>query len=291
MTLDFKQMIVFEQVNFGYPKRLPLFEGLDLELKSGKVVGLLGKNGAGKSTLLRLMAGLLQPKAGKVQCFGSETFDRNRSFLDQLLFIPEQVSIPGSLKVIEYVGIYRDFYSGFDQEKVNQLLEDFQIETGHRITNLSYGQQKKLQIAIGLSIGSKLLLFDEPTNGLDIPSKSAFRKVVSANLSEDQLLIISTHQVRDIEHLIDQVVVLDEGKIKFQADMEALEEAFVFTQFGEKPQDVLYSESHLLGARTISRKVDHQNGGGSPDLELVFQAAIEGKLSGQFLSNLNPVMP
>lgn len=281
-------MIVFEKVNFGYPKRNPIFEKLDLELKSGKVVGLLGKNGAGKSTLMRLMAGLLQPKAGKVQCFGGQAFDRNRAFLDQLIFIPEQVGIPDRLKVIEYMGIYRDFYSGFDQEKLNLLLEDFQIEDSHRITNLSYGQQKKLQIAIGLSTGARLLLFDEPTNGLDIPSKSAFRKVVSANLSEDQLLVISTHQVKDIEHLMDQVVILDEGKIKFQADMEVLEEAFVFAKGTASPPEAIYTESHLIGARYITHASDEMSGG-SPDLELLFQAVMEGKLEGTYLSDINEV--
>lgn len=281
-------MIVFEKVDFRYPKRPLLFEGLDLELKSGKVVGLLGKNGAGKSTLMRLIAGLLRPTAGKVCFEGKITFDRQLRFLDQLLFIPEKVSIPDHLKVKEYVGIYRVFYSDFDLEKLNQLLQDFQIELRHRVSDLSYGQQKKLQIAIGLSSGARLLLFDEPTNGLDIPSKSAFRKVVSANLREDQLLVISTHQVKDIEHLIDQVVILDEGKIKLQADLDALEEEFVFGQGAVAPVEALYTESHLIGARYIA-PASEEISGGSPDLELLFQAVIEGKLEGTYLSDLSEV--
>lgn len=281
-------MIVFERVNFGYSKGPLLFEGLDLKLNSGKVVGLLGKNGAGKSTLMRLMAGLLRPTDGRVLCEGEMTFDRQLRFLDQLLFIPEKVAIPEHLKVSEYVGIYREFYSGFDSEKLNQLLQDFQIELSLRVSGLSYGQQKKLQIAIGLSSGARLLLFDEPTNGLDIPSKSAFRKVVSAHLREDQLLVISTHQVKDIERLIDQVVILDEGKIKFQADMEALEEAFVFGQGTSAPANALYTESHLMGARFIV-PAEEVVSGGSPDLELLFQAVIEGKLEGAYLSELNEV--
>lgn len=279
-------MIVFEKVNFGYSKRPLLFEGLDLELKSGKVVGLLGKNGAGKSTLMRLMAGLVNPIAGMVLCEGEKTFGRQLRFLDQLLFIPENVSIPDHLKVKEYVSIYSVFYSGFDPKKLEQLLLDFQIEVNHRISNLSYGQQKKLQIAIGLSSGARLLLFDEPTNGLDIPSKSAFRKVVSAHLREDQLLVISTHQIKDIEHLIDQVVVLDEGKIKLQADLEALEESFVFGQGTTAPANSLYTESHLMGSRFIA-PVEEIESGASPDLEMLFQAVIEGKLMGKFLSDLN----
>jgi len=281
-------MIVFEQVNFGYSNRSQLFKGLDLELNPGKVVGLLGKNGAGKSTLMRLMAGLLRPTDGRILFEGEMTFDRTRRFLDQVQFIPEQVAVPDHLKVKEYVRIYSDFYSEFDQKKMEQILEDFQIEVNHRISNLSYGQQKKLQIAIGLSSGASLLLFDEPTNGLDILSKSAFRKVVSANLHDDQLLIISTHQVKDIEHLVDQVVILNEGKIKFQADMEALEEAFVFGKGTERPPEAFYTESHLMGARYIARASEEMSGG-SPDLELLFQAVIEGKLEGTYLSDLNEV--
>ncbi len=282
-------MIVFEQVNFGYSKRPQLFEGLDLELNLGKVVGLLGKNGAGKSTLMRLIAGLLRPTAGRVLFDGKMTFDRTLRFLDQVLFIPEQVAVPDQLKVKEYVSIYSDFYSGFDQKKMEQLLEDFQLEVGHRISNLSYGQQKKLQIAIGLSSSASLFLFDEPTNGLDIPSKSAFRKVVSANLRDDQVLIVSTHQVKDIEHLVDQVVILDEGKIKFQADLAVLEESFVFGQGASAPDNSIYTESHLIGARYIAPTVGKESGG-SPDLEMLFQAVIEGKFMGKFLSNLNPMV-
>jgi ABC-2 type transport system ATP-binding protein len=186
------------------------------------------------------------------------------------------------LKVKEYVGIYRNFYSGFDQGKMEGLLQDFQIDVSNRISNLSYGQQKKLQIAIGLSSGARLLLFDEPTNGLDIPSKSTFRKVVSANLNEDQLLVISTHQVKDIERLVDQVVIVDEGKIKLQADIEALEERFVFGQGASAPDNTIYTEAHLLGSRYIAL-MDGEASGGSPDLELLFQAVMEGKLEGTYL--------
>jgi ABC-2 type transport system ATP-binding protein len=284
-------VVLIEKLDFSYPRKSKLFGGLNLKIDQGKIIGLLGKNGAGKSTLLRLMAGLLKPNSGKVEMQGVRTFDRTQKFLDQLIFVPEKVSVPEFLKVKEYAGIYSDFYSGFDRQRLNNLLSEFQIGVEERISNLSYGQQKKLQMAIGLSTGAKLLLFDEPTNGLDIPSKSAFKKVVTGSLLEDQTLIISTHQVKDIEHLIDQVIILDEGKVKLQADLEVLEEEFVFSHFGEEHQDVLYSESHLLGARTISKKLDHQNSGGSPDLEMVFQAVIEGKLSGQFLFSLNPVMP
>lgn len=288
MTLSEMEKVVIEKMDFSYPKKALLFEGLELKLSKGKVVGLLGKNGAGKSTLMRLMAGLLKPTKGAVLCDGEIAFDREPHFLDQLMFIPEQIALPDHLKVGEYVKVYRDFYSGFDEIRIQHLLSDFQLGLKERVSNLSYGQKKKLQIAIGLSAGAKLILLDEPTNGLDIPSKTAFRKLISANIQEDQLVVISTHQIKDIDHLIDQVVILEEGKIKLQADLDALEEAFVFGQGAVAPLDAIYTETHLLGARYFAKSQGES--GGSPDLEMLFQAVMEGKIQGQYLSTSNPVM-
>ncbi|WP_161971789.1 ABC transporter ATP-binding protein [Algoriphagus kandeliae] len=282
-------MVLIQNLHFSYPKKPTLFKGLTMNLEKGKVIGLLGKNGAGKSTLMRLMAGLLKPNAGTVVFEGKHSFDRDPDFLDQMIFVSEQISVPEFLKVKDYVGVYRDFYSRFDDVRLENLLAEFQISTEEKISNMSYGQQKKLQLAISLSVGAKLILLDEPTNGLDIPSKSSFKKVVSASLEEDQILVISTHQVQDIEHLIDQVIILDEGKIKLHADLEVLEEEFVFSQSGEMPANAIYGESHVLGARFIAKSMIGISGG-STDLELLFHAVIADKLNGNYLSHPKPQM-
>lgn len=283
-------MISIKKLSFSYPKKPRLCEEMDLELGEGKIIGLLGMNGAGKSTLMRLMAGLLKPVSGEVKFHEVSTFDRAVSFLNQMIFVPEKVSVPEFLKVNEYVSIYKDFYTGFDSDRFEKLLSEFQIIGNQRISNLSFGQQKKLQIAIGLSTGAKLLLFDEPTNGLDIPSKSTFRRVLSGSLQEDQTMVISTHQVKDIENLVDQIIVLDEGKVKLHADLEALENQFVFSQSPQAPEQAVFVESHLLGAQYIARQPEGERiSGGSPDLELLFNAVIAGKLTGEFLSTQNQV--
>ena len=283
-------MISIKKLSFSYPKKPRLCEDLNLQLEEGKVIGLLGMNGAGKSTLMRLMAGLLKPVSGEVNFGIYPTFDRAVPFLNQMIFVPEKVSVPEFLRVKEYVGVYKDFYEGFDLDKLENLLVEFKIIGDQRISNLSFGQQKKLQIAIGLSTGAKLLLFDEPTNGLDIPSKSTFRKVLSGSLKEDQTMVISTHQVNDIENLVDQVIVLDEGLIKFHADLAELENEFVFSQAAKAPEGAIYVESHLLGAQYIARHSGSVGDlGGSPDLELLFNAVIAGKLTGEFLSTQNQV--
>lgn len=283
-------MISIKKLSFSYSKKPWLCKELDLDLGEAKIIGLLGMNGAGKSTLMRLMAGLLKPVSGEVKFDGVSTFDRAVAFLNQMIFVPEKVSVPEFLNVNQYVSIYKDFYSGFDSDRFERLLAEFKIIENQRISNLSFGQQKKLQIAIGLSTGAKLLLFDEPTNGLDIPSKSTFSRVLSGSLQEDQTMIISTHQVKDIENLVDQIIVLDEGKVKLHADMEALENQFVFSQGAQAPELSVYVEPDLLGAQYITRQSKGEHiSGGSPDLELVFNAVIAGKLTGEYLSTQNQV--
>ncbi|MCH7402774.1 ATP-binding cassette domain-containing protein [Belliella kenyensis] len=285
-------MVTIEKMDFSYPKKPLICRGLNLFLEQGKIIGLLGLNGAGKSTLMRLMAGLLKPKTGAVKFDNHATFERTVTFLNQMVFIPEKVSVPEFLKVKDYLSVYKDFYEGFDTGRLEELFVEFKITGNQRISNLSFGQQKKLQIAIGLSSGAKLLLFDEPTNGLDIPSKSTFRKVLSGSLQEDQTMVISTHQVKDIENLVDQVIVLDQGMIKLHADLAELENEFVFSQATKAPEGAIYVESHLLGAHyIIGQSESVGDSGGSPDLELLFNAVIEGKISGEFLTNQKLVKP
>ena len=186
-----------DQLAFSYGKE-KLFSALDVGLDRGSMYGLLGKNGAGKTTLLRLIAGLLFPQSGSLEVFGEVPADRTPKMLSDIFFLSEEFSLP-AMRISEYLKIYAPFYPNFDREVFDQRLKDFDILTDKKLNALSYGQKKKFLLSFGLASNASLCLLDEPTNGLDIPSKSQFRKVVASSLNDDRLFIISTHQVRDME--------------------------------------------------------------------------------------------
>jgi len=161
-------MIEITNLNFRYGKQPNLFDGLSLSESAGSIVGLLGKNGAGKSTLLKLMTGLLEAPKETITVMGETPIQRNPSFLEEVYFIPEEYDLP-SVKIAEYVKAYSLFYPRFDHSKLAKILIDFELDANSRLTKLSYGQRKKFLIAFALSTNCKLLVLDEPTNGLDIP--------------------------------------------------------------------------------------------------------------------------
>ena len=205
-------MIKLSRVSFGYSKKQPLFQDLDLELYDGNVYGLLGANGAGKSSLLQLISGLLFPTSGQIQVNHFEPKDRKPAFLQDIFLIPEEFYMP-PIRLKDYVNMYQCFYPKFSQELFHKILQEFDLEDIIRLDKISFGQRKKAIIAFALATQTQLLIMDEPTNGLDIRSKSQFRKVIAASATEDKIMIISTHQVRDLESIIDPILVLNEGKI------------------------------------------------------------------------------
>ncbi|MCK4608105.1 MAG: ABC transporter ATP-binding protein [Gammaproteobacteria bacterium] len=207
-------MIEIKELSFGYKAAPQLFVDLMLELTEGNIYGLLGKNGAGKTTLLKLIAGMLSPVQGGCQVMGYKPHLRHPLFLQDIYFIPEEFSVP-PITVDLYVNLYAPFYAKFDYQAWNEALDEFCLPRDKKLHILSYGQKKKFLVAFALATNCKLLLLDEPTNGLDIPSKSQFRKLMARMLTEERSFIIATHQVRDLETLIDTVVILDEGRIIF----------------------------------------------------------------------------
>ena len=207
-------MIEINKLSFGY-KNLPrLFADLNLQFAAGSICGLLGKNGVGKTTLLKIIAGLLFPNYGDCHVLGHKPQQRLPQFLQEIYFIPEEFYVP-AVTGDTYVHLYAPFYKNFDNKILHNALNEFDLPSNKKLTTLSYGQKKKFLVAFALATNCKLLLLDEPTNGLDIPSKSQFRKLLAAMLTTDKSFIIATHQVRDLESLIDTVVILDEGRIVF----------------------------------------------------------------------------
>lgn len=267
-------MISIENLKFNYAKnQQPLFHNLDCELQAGSIVGLLGKNGAGKTTLLKLMIGLLFPTNGNVSIMGHQPAKRQPSLLQDIYFLPEEFHIPG-ISINDYVRANSGFYPHFDKDLLERLITDFQLPEGKNLQKLSYGQKKKFLISFALSTKCRLLVLDEPTNGLDIPSKSIFRRVLAGSLDEDQLVIISTHQVRDVENLIDRVLMLDNGRFIMQKDLYDISSRLHFyTTSSAEGENILYREMVPGGYKVITPQT---NGSSSVDIELLFNAISSG---------------
>uniref|UniRef100_UPI00404B0834 ATP-binding cassette domain-containing protein n=1 Tax=Fulvivirga sp. TaxID=1931237 RepID=UPI00404B0834 len=263
-------MINIKNLNFTYAKKQqPLFNELDCELNAGSIVGLLGKNGAGKTTLLKLMIGLLLPTEGFVDVIGHEPAKRQPSLLQDIFFVSEEFDIPG-ISINNFVKANSGFYPRFDLELLQRLIKDFELPETKSLQKLSYGQKKKFLISFALATKCRLLVLDEPTNGLDIPSKSIFRRVLAGSLDEDQLVIISTHQVKDVENLIDRILMLEKGKFIMQKDLFDISSQLNFTTTSStEGENILYSEMVPGGYRVITPQV---NGNSSVDIELLFNA-------------------
>jgi ABC-2 type transport system ATP-binding protein len=267
-------MIEINDLNFGYSKQRLLFKNLSMQLKAGHIYGLLGKNGAGKSTLLKNLAGLVYADGGKITVMGHDPGKRQPSLLRQICFIPEEFYLP-SVKIDAYVKANAAFYPDFDHSYLNELLTEFDIPVGQKLINMSYGQKKKLIIAFGLATQAKLIIMDEPTNGLDIPSKAQFRKIMAAALTEDRCIIISTHQVRDLDNLIDTVIMLDESKVALMASVEEITHKICFKKIKELDDTVIYSEPSLSGYNAVIPNYHDEDS--KLDIELLFNAVLAEK--------------
>ena len=254
-------MIEVRNLSFGYKKKKLLYRDLSMSLSSGSIYGLLGKNGAGKSTLLKTLIGLLFPKRGKIVVNGYEPRRRQPGFLETIYFIPEEVYVPG-LTVERYLKLYAPFYKAFNREQFFDYLKVLDVVTKDRLNTLSFGQQKKFIIAFGLACNTRVLLLDEPTNGLDIPSKGQFRKLISSILTRDRIVLISTHQIRDLDNLIDRIIIVDEGQVLLDASIELIASRLSFKTVREMPDDgriILYAEETLKGTSVVMENWERED--------------------------------
>jgi ABC-2 type transport system ATP-binding protein len=277
-------MIKINDLDFGYKKNKALFSELNLEMERGRIYGLLGKNGSGKTTLLKQIAGLLYPDSGSVILNGVYSKKRTPQVLSDYYLIPEEFETPG-LSMRTFLKITAPFYPLFDEDAFYRYLEEFKMEPNGKLNKLSYGQKKKVLISFGLASNTPLLMSDEPTNGLDIPSKSMFRKVMASALNEDNLYIISTHQVKDVEGIIDSIVVLDNGKIIFNQSLETVSDKICFKTLKDiNDENVLYAEKHLNSYEAVVRKTDEE--ASRLNLELLFNSIIaeDSKVVNEFIN-------
>ncbi len=267
-------MVEVKRLCFGYGRE-ELFRDTDLTLTPGNIYGLLGLNGAGKSTLLRLMTGLLFPASGAMRALSYEPARREPGFLSSVFMLPEELNVPG-VTDREYVSVRAPFYPRFDYDRMERFLGEFEIPRGRKLTELSHGQKKKFLLSFGLASNASLLMLDEPTNGLDIPSKGLFRRLVAEALSDEQVFVVSTHQVRDVESLIDFIVILHEGKVLFNHTVAQVTDNLRMSHTTSRPEEgrdgLLFSEPTVGGFSTVWK--DPNAGDGHLDLELLFKAVI-----------------
>lgn len=233
-------MITINTLDFSY-KNAAVFKNISLNFKRGNVYGLLGENGVGKTTLLKLICGLQHPTAGTCTVDEFVPSERNPYFLQNIFFLPEEVITDDTTpeKFVKKLGV---FYPRYDHEYFLNLMNELEVDATKKFDTLSYGQKKKALLACALSLRTDYLLLDEPTNGLDIPSKALFRKVILQHCTDETTVIISTHQVKDVENLIDPIVILDHDEVLLNATFEEISSKLYFEYGAEKSDDALYSE-------------------------------------------------
>ena len=275
-------MIRFENLNFKYRRRPVLFDGLSLSLDGGHIHGLLGLNGAGKTSLMKIAMGMLFPKEGACRVLGYESCKRQPAMLADMIFVPEEFYAP-DMTIGRYADLYAPFYPAFSHEQFQAYMNELGLCDGEHFNSFSLGQKKKAVLAFALAANTRVLLMDEPTNGLDIPSKAQFRRMLASVATDDRCIVISTHQVRDVEKLIDSVLMLDHGQITLNRSIEEITAKISFCTVPELSGQELYSESSLAGYQVLLPNVD-----GEPtqiDLELFFNALINNRQAIQNIFN------
>lgn len=263
-------MITLKELSFSYSRKKEVLDRINLEVGSGHICGLLGKNGEGKTTLLNLLSGQIFPDQGSCLVLEEIPSERNARFLQQIFLLPEEISMP-EVTAIEYIKMYAAFYPTFRDDICKACVESFEINLSDRLSKMSQGQRKKVAITLALAAHTPLLLMDEPTNGLDIPSKATFRRLVASLIDDNQTVIISTHQVRDLESLIDTVLILDQRQILLNKTLNEIGEKLYFGPLLPE-EKALYSEPTLQGTIGVTAREDKEETAVS--LELLFNAAI-----------------
>lgn len=265
-------MINVENLSFFYRKsKGKVLHDFSLSLERGRVYGLLGKNGAGKSTLLYLMSGLLTSKSGKVVYHGVDVRKRLPITLQDMFLVPEEFELP-SVSLAKYVELNSKFYPKFSHEDMLAYLRCFEMDQDMNLGGLSMGQKKKIFMSFALATNTSLLLMDEPTNGLDIPGKSQFRRFIASGMSEDKTILISTHQVRDIDKALDHVLIMNNSKVLLNESITSITERLLFVDSDDREllKEALFASPSIQGNSLIlANKYSEES---EINLELLFNA-------------------
>jgi ABC-2 type transport system ATP-binding protein len=259
-------MIEIKNLSFAYSSEKVL-DNIITTFEQGRVYGLLGANGVGKSTLFKLLCGLLTTKEGSIEIDGYSPADRKPGFLSKMFYIPEDFEGP-AVTIKNYASGISAFYPNYDEQLLHSLLKDFEIDINRKFTTLSLGQRKRAILCIALAMNSEYLLLDEPTNGLDIPSKLEFRKMVARTMDDKRTIIISTHQVKDVENLLDHIMILDKRAVLLDKSVVDIQNEYLFETSSTAPSDALFVEAGLGGCCSIRKNVNSEES--RINIELLF---------------------
>ena len=267
-------MVEIKNLSFGY-KKTPVFDNISLSFKEGNIYGLLGENGVGKTTLLKIICGLQRPTSGTSTVDGETSHLRLPSMLQRITFLPDEINLPDNSTPQRFVNELAPFYPNFAQGTFLHLMQEFEVEPTRKFKEMSFGQQKKSLIAATLSLGTDYVLLDEPTNGLDIPSKAQFRSILSKRIDDRSTIIISTHQVKDVENLIDPIVILNNNSVLLDATVQRITEKLFFEYGGEHRDDALYSEMLPSGYLNVVRNTTGEES--QINIEALFNAVLRNR--------------
>ena len=267
-------MLKINELAFSYSGNdCKVFNDFSLSIEKGAVYGLLGLNGTGKSTLLYLLTGLLRPQEGSIEFKGEDVQKRLPSTLSDMYIVPEEFELP-KMSMKRYAKLHSGFYPRFSYEQLLKNLAMFGLDDSVVFNNLSMGQQKKAYMCFALATNTSLLVMDEPTNGLDIPSKSEFRRLIASNMSDDKTIIISTHQVRDIYSLLDHIVIIDRSSVLLNASHAEICSRLLFTEqpIAEPTDGALFVQPSVSGNSVILP--NEQGEESRMNLELLFNGVL-----------------
>lgn len=277
-------MIRIEKLGFSYGQ-VPVLKNITMNLEPGKIYGLLGENGVGKTTLLTLLAGLKKPLQGSIDIDGSAPYSRAPQVLENQFYLADEM-LPVPMKAAEYAQITGEFWPNYKQDTFEEIMELFENTSDKKMNEMSTGQLKKTYISLALALGCKYLFLDEPTNGLDIPSKAQFRSALMKYTGEDSTIVISTHQVRDLENIIDPIIILDRQDVLLNASLEEISRKLYFDYDTQLHPESLYSEQ--LPGGFIQVYPNAEGADSKVNIEALFNAVHHNKefIKGLFAETL-----
>ena len=262
-------MVELKNVSFGYNPNKNVIEDLSFNLEEGRFYGLLGKNGTGKTTLMKIISGILFSKEGYVNIEGNNPRDRKLETLQEIFMMPADFTFP-KMSLEKYVSLYSSFYPKFNNDILDDCLDNFEINKNIKsIDKLSLGEKHKIAVSLAISFGTKLILFDEAANGMDIPTRKMFRKMLMKHISEDQTVVLSTHVVQDIENLLTDIIVLRKGQKTFISSLDDIRNKYSFG-IQSNEEGAIYSEPCAEGYRVICNNTNNDDT--EVSLELLFNA-------------------